>query len=233
MTLAAQAATRLGVGVGLERRCAELSGDSQRETARCAMIESQLASARRDIRSAEQRAREAAAREELAREETSAARQEAAARTEELAALARRCDAATEAKVAAESREASARAALEKQHARHLEQLTAEREAAADRLKTAELNAARAVQVAAGGVVERDGAVGARIFVRASEDIASIVSMQPEDAVAAVLEADARPREDRARARGGGTSHLEKGRRRGRERSNRRGGCRREEGARG
>ena len=89
----------------------------------------------------------------------------------------------------AESREASARNALEKQHARHLEQLTAEREASEDRLKTAELNAARAVQVAAGGVVERDGAVGARIFVRASEDIASIVSMQPEDAVAAVLEA--------------------------------------------
>lgn len=189
VTLAAQAATARASESALERRCAELSRDSQRETARCARIESQLASARRDIQSAEQRAREAAAREELAREETSAARQEAAARTEELAALARRCDAATEAKVAAESREASARNALEKQHARHLEQLTAEREAAADRLKTAELNAARAVQVAAGGVVERDGAVGARIFVRASEDIASIVSMQPEDAVAAVLEA--------------------------------------------
>ena len=189
VTLAAQAATARASESALERRCAELSRDSQRETARCARIESQLASAGRDIQSAEQRAREAAAREELAREETSAARQEAASRTEELAALARRCDAATEAKVAAESREASARAALEKQHARHLEQLTAEREAAADRLKTAELNAARAVQVAAGGVVERDGAVGARIFVRASEDIASIVSMQPEDAVAAVLEA--------------------------------------------
>ncbi len=189
VTLAAQAATARASESALERRCAELSRDSQRETARCARIESQLASAGRDIQSAEQRAREAAAREELAREETSAARREAASGTEELAALARRCDAATEAKVAAESREASARAALEKQHARHLEQLTAEREAAADRLKTAELNAARAVQVAAGGVVERDGAVGARIFVRASEDIASIVSMQPEDAVAAVLEA--------------------------------------------
>jgi len=189
VTLAAQAATARASECALERRCAELSGDLQKETARRAGIESQLASARRDIQSANARTREAASREELAREETSAARLEAAARTEELAALARRCDAATEAKLQAESREASARAALEKQHARHLEQLTAEREASEDRLKTAELNAARAVQVAAGGVVERDGAVGARIFVRASEDIACIVSMQPEDAVAAVLEA--------------------------------------------
>ena len=189
VTLAAQAATARASECALERRCAELSGDLQKETARRAGIESQLASARRDIQSANARTREAASREELAREETSAARLEAAARTEELAALARRCDAATEAKLQAESREASARAALEKQHARHLEQLTAEREASEDRLKTAELNAARAVQVAAGGVVERDGAVGARIFVRASEDIACVVSMQPEDAVAAVLEA--------------------------------------------
>ena len=189
VTLAAQAATARASESALERRCAELSQTAQRETARCARIESQLASANRDIQSATQRAREAEARETLAREETGAARLEAAHRTEEIAALARRCDAAAEAKVAAESREASARDALSKQHARHLAQLTAEREGAADRLKTAELNAARAVQVAAGGAEERSGAVGARVHVRASEDIASIVSMQPEDAVAAVLEA--------------------------------------------
>jgi hypothetical protein len=189
VTLAAQAATARASESALERRCAELSQTAQRETARCARIESQLASANRDIQSATQRAREAEARETLAREETGAARLEAAHRTEEIAALARRCDAAAEAKVAAESREASARDALSKQHARHLAQLTAEREGAADRLKTAELNAARAVQVAAGGADERSGAVGARVHVRASEDIASIVSMQPEDAVAAVLEA--------------------------------------------
>ena len=186
MTLAAQAATARAAESALERRCAGIR-DSQRETARCAG--SSRSSRPPGGTSNPRSSAPGGCREEKLAREGSAARQEAASRTEELAALARRCDAATEAKVAAESREASARAALEKQHARHLEQLTAEREAAADRLKTAELNAARAVQVAAGGVVERDGAVGARIFVRASEDIASIVSMQPEDAVAAVLEA--------------------------------------------
>jgi hypothetical protein len=112
--------------------------------------------------------------------ESTAARSEIGARAEELTALARRCDAATEARVSAESREASARKALEAQHARHLEQLGAEREAAADRLRSAEVNAARAVAVASGNPTAATDAEGGAAAV-----------MHPDDAVAAARDASA------------------------------------------
>jgi hypothetical protein len=77
----------------------------------------------RAVVAAEASAREAIAREELARQEAAATRASETSRAEELATLARKCDALHEARVAAESREQSARKALEAQHARHLEQL--------------------------------------------------------------------------------------------------------------
>jgi hypothetical protein len=181
VTLAAQAATARASEAALERRCVELAGDSQAHLVRCARLEAQVATAHRTAAATEARAREARAREELAHQESAAARSETAARSEELAVLARRCDANTEARVSAESREASARKALEAQHARHLEQLSAEREAAADRMQSAEVNAARAVAVASGAAAADDAA---------KEDGAAAI-MHPDDAVAAARDASA------------------------------------------
>ena len=174
VTLAAQAATARASEAALERRCLELAQESQAHLSRCARLESQVAAAHRSVAAAEGRSREARAREELARQESTAARSETAARDEALAAAARRCDDAVEARLAAESREASARKALEAQHARHLEQLSVEREAAADRLHAAEANAARAVAVAA----------------RDAEGVGAAAVMHPDDLTAAVREAN-------------------------------------------
>ena len=147
VTLAAQAATARASEAALERRCAELAADAATKAASLNRLETETASLRRKRLEAETRASAAEEREAQACEERAAAREQTHAKEEETSALARRLDAESNARAMAEARETAARAALEAQHARHLEQLASEREDANERLRAAADDAARAAGV--------------------------------------------------------------------------------------
>jgi hypothetical protein len=147
VTLAAQAATARASEAALERRCAELAADAATKAARANRLETETASLRRKRAEAETRASAAEEKEAQACEERAAAREQTHAKEEETSALARRLDAESNARAMAEARETAARAALEAQHARHLEQLASEREDANERLRAAADDAARAAGV--------------------------------------------------------------------------------------
>ena len=172
VTLAAQAATARASEAALERRCAELSGEVSARRAATATLEAEVTAERRATAAADARADEARASETRAREEAAAARAESAARNDELTTMSRRCDAAAEARSAAEARESSTRSALEAQHARHLEQLAAERDAAAERLREAQRNAARVAGLAGGET--NPAAASAEDLLAAARDAAEV-----------------------------------------------------------